>query len=471
MGVLFLTSATLAIFFKKFRIFIIFCFLFFAIGFLRSDFAKIKIANNDLSKFDNSQVILRGTISKEPEISQTNQKITLQPKIIYKSDFSSEQSYQNDADHFRGKILVYAPIFPKYKYGDYLEIKGEINQAPVFKDFNYKQYLAEKEIYLIMTRPQSIKLKKTNTGNWLFAKILSFKSNLRNSLEQNFPFSQAFLLKAMLLGDKSQLPDEIKFKLNKAGIRHLTAISGMHISILVNFLMLIFVGLGLWRKQAFWLTFFFIFLFVLMTGCQASTIRAGLMGFLLLLGQNLGRSNDASRTIIFGASLMLAFNPLFLTEVGFQLSFLAVLGINYLFPMFLQWLKKIPNTFQIKNILAMSLSAQIFTLPILIYNFGYISLVAPITNILVLPFLPFILALGFSSALIGIFSHLGAMIFIFPCWALLAYLLKIVNIFSSFSLSSITLKITWFGILVYYLLLVYLIWQWRQEHRFKILGF
>jgi len=304
-----------------------------------------------------------------------------------------------------------------------------------------------------------------------YEKIFGFRARLRESINQNFPSTQKILLEAIILGDKSRLTKELKVVLNKAGIRHLTAISGMHISILVNLLMLFFLGLGFWRKQAFLLTAAFIFFFVLMTGCQPSTIRASIMGFLFLLGQTLGRLSDSSRAIVFGAALMLAFNPLFLAQAGFQLSFLAVMGINYLFPIVSRWLRKIPNAIQMRNILAMSLSAQIFTLPILIYNFGYVSLIAPITNLLVLPLLPFIIAFGFLAALAGIFSHLIALIFVFPCWLLLSYLLKIAELFSAFSFSSINLRISWIWLFVFYFFLSYLIWQWKREHPFRILGF
>jgi len=245
----------------------------------------------------------------------------------------------------------------------------------------------------------------------------------------------------------------------------------MHITILINLLMLVFLGLGLWRKQAFWLTTAFILFFVVMTGLQASTVRASIMGFLFLLGQNFGRTGDSLRAVVFGAGLMLAFNSFLLFDAGFQLSFLAVLGINYLFPIFSNWLRKVPNIFQLKSILAMSLSAQIFTLPILIYSFGRISLVAPLTNILVLPFLPFIIILGFLSAFFGIFSHFFALIFVFPCGLFLSYLLKITDIFSSFAFSSIHLKISWLWLIIFYLVLGFLIWHWKKEHRFKILGF
>jgi competence protein ComEC len=465
LGFLFLISFISCLIFRKLKWLIIFCLIFFIFGFLRTDFFKMEIVNNQLQNFNEQEVILQGIVVKEPEITQKNQKL-----IIKVEEIDMGPTHVNSEE----RVLVYAPLYPEYQYGEGLQIKGILEEPPVLDDFDYKQYLARKKIYSIMFSPKIDVLpveRKVGFMSWVYKKILKGKLELGAGIEQNFPSSQSALLKAIILGNKTGLTDELKETLNKAGIRHLTAISGMHVTILINLLMLVFLGLGLWRKQAFWLTIVFILFFVVMTGLQSSTIRASIMGFLFLLGQHFGRTGDSLRAIIFGAVLMLVFNPFLLSDAGFQLSFLAVLGINYLFPIFSNWLRKIPNIFQIKSILAMSLSAQVFTLPILIYSFGRISLVAPLTNILVLPFLPFIIILGFLSAFFGIFSHFLALIFVFPCWLLLSYLLKIAEAFSCFAFSSIHLKISWLWLIIFYLVLGFLIWHWKKEHRFKILGF
>jgi len=190
------------------------------------------------------------------------------------------------------------------------------------------------------------------------------------------------------LGDKRRLSEELKEKLNIAGVRHITAISGMHIMILSGVLMYLAMALGLWRGQAFYFALIILILFIIMVGLPASAVRAGIMVFFYLLAEKVGRPKSGSRAIVFAATCMLIANPLLLKlDVGFQLSFLAVMGITYLMPLLQKFLKF--------RLLAMTLSAQVFTLPILIYNFGYVSFAAPITNILIVPLLPFIMGLGF----------------------------------------------------------------------------
>jgi competence protein ComEC len=137
----------------------------------------------------------------------------------------------------------------------------------------------------------------------------------------------------------------------------------------------------------------------------------------------------------------LAVNPLLLRfDVGFQLSFLAVSGIIFLSP----WLRKallilFKKRFStLQEILAMTFSAQVFTLPIMVFGFGQISLIAPLSNILILPILPLILGLGFAFCLFGLIWNPLAWILSWPIWLMLSYLLGIVDWFSQISFFSIS---------------------------------
>ena len=367
----------------------------------------------------------------------------------------------------RENVLIFSSQI--FDYGDKLKVIGKIEKPPVFDDFDYKGYLERKRIFVLVYQPEIEKISEKKFS--IYKGILNLRKNLAESIDKSYSTEQASILKAMVLGIKTEISDNLKDRLNRAGIRHLTAISGMHTIILINALMFLFLGAGLWRKQAFFLTLLFILFFVTITGFQPSTIRASIMASLLLLAQVVGRMNNPTRAIVLSALIMLLLNPFLLFDIGFQLSFLAVMGINYLFPIFRFWLRKIPKTLGLKSILIMTLSAQLFTLPILIYNFGYVSLIAPITNLLILPTLPFILIFGAMSAILALFSHSLALIFIFPCHILLSYLLKITNIFSSFAFSSIHLSFPFLLMIIFYSFLFYFVYNWRKEHRFKILGF
>jgi len=211
----------------------------------------------------------------------------------------------------------------------------------------------------------------------------------------------------------------------------------------------------------------------------------------------------SSRSIVLAAALMLVQNPLLLRlDVGFQLSFLAMMGIIYLSPFLREWLSFFPEAKGIlenlsektkkfityfygapyyffskvlrKNrtiitVAAMTLGAQIFTLPILIYNFGYVSAVAPITNILVVPLLPFIMGLGFIFGLAGIIWQPLGWILSWFSWLLLTYLMKVIDFFSKIYPAYI--KVPWVWLIIFYLIFIILIWQLNERRKLKFLEY
>lgn len=444
--------------YKKFVI-IGFCILFLVAGIWRHQQAELKITNNELKRYNDleQKITLIGQIIKEPDIREKNIKLTIKPEKI------------------KGKVLVTTNRYPEYQYGDKLKITGNFKIPLEFEDFNYKDYLAKDGIYSVVYWPEIEILDRENYRSptaIIYAKILSFKNKLRESIYQNLSPPQSSILGAMILGDKSKISQEWKERLNYAGVRHLTAVSGMHVAILTSVLMALLIGFGLWRQQAFYFAIILITLFIVMTGLQPSAIRAGIMGGLFLFAQYLGRLNSASRAVVFAGAVMLAQNPLLLRlDVGFQLSFLAMMGIIYLLPIFRSWFRKIPNPFQFRNILAMTLSAQIFTLPILIYNFGYMSLVAPVTNVLILPLLPFIMISGFIFGLLGMLWQSLGWILSWPAWFLLTYLTKVVDWFSSQSFASLTLEISWIWLFLLYLILGLITWRLNEKQKLKFLEY
>ena len=423
-----------------------FCLLFLVAGIWRHQLAEIQSTK---SKIRNEETVtLIGVVVSEPDIRERSQRLTIK----------TEQS----------KILLTTWRYPEYKYGDKLRITGKLERpAEDINDFNYRDYLKKDGIYSIMSWPAIELLRRGDYQGLtpaIYGKILEFKQKLRESVYQNLSPPQSSILAAMILGDKRQMSEEIKNKLNMAGIRHITAVSGLHVTVLSSILMTILLGLGFWRQQAFWFSIILIALFIAMTGLQSSAIRAGIMGGLFLLGQYLGRMSVSSRSIVFAASIMLVQNPLLLKlDVGFQLSFLAMMGIIYLMPLFRDWLKFIPWE-NPQNTLAMTLSAYLFTLPILIYNFSYFSLVAPLTNLLIVPLLPLIMLFGFLFAISGlIFQPLG-WILSWPAWGLLTYLTKIVDWFSGLSLAYLTIdNLHWIWLIISYLILGLTTWRLQES--------
>lgn len=482
LGILILGILLISVFWRSRKLAVAgFCVLFLILGIWRQQTAELAIADNQLRRFNdlNQDIALIGVVSDEPDIRDTSIKLTIKTEKfqwngnVYRSAEGSPTGISSKS--YGARVLATARRYPEYRYGDKLKIVGKLKSPVELEDFNYPGYLAKDGIYSVMYWP---KIELLERGNYrgltsiIYAEILEFKNKLRGSIYQNLSAPQNSILAAMILGDKSQMSDELKNKLNITGLRHITAISGMHITILSIILMEVLIGFGLWRRQAFYLTLTFLIFYIVMIGLPASAVRAGIMGGLFLLAQRVGRLSVASRLVIFAAAGMLLANPLLLRfDVGFQLSFLAVMGIIELGSIFQNRLKIIPDDFlNLRSILSMTLSAQIFTLPILVYNFSRVSLVSPLTNILVLPTISFIISGGFLFALAGaIWQPIG-----FPLslavWLILTYLLKIIDFFSQPWAVKTFENVHWAWLIISYLVLGIITRHLKEKEKLKILG-
>ncbi|MBL7053440.1 MAG: ComEC/Rec2 family competence protein, partial [Candidatus Portnoybacteria bacterium] len=319
---------------------------------------------------------------------------------------------------------------------------------------DYRAYLSKDKIYLTIYY-SNIKLIEQNQANWFYQRIFNFKDKLRNVIEQTLLPPQSSVLKAIFLGDKYGLSNELKEKLNISGTRHIVAISGMHMIIMSQILLFLGLAVGLWRQQVFYFVLILLSIYILMIGAPASAIRAGIMAGLLLLAQKAGRLRSADRAVVFAATIMLLINPFLLkSDVGFQLSFIATLSIIYLKPILDEKTNKLPNPYQIKDILTMTLAAQLGTLPILIFHFGRLSLISPLANLLIVPLLPVIMILGVILSFTGLIWLSLAKIIAWPVWFLLTYLIKVVDYLSAVPLAAYEFKSTsWIFLIIYYVIL------------------
>ncbi len=235
--------------------------------------------------------------------------------------------------------------------------------------------------------------------------------------------------------------------------------------IMTQVLLFLALAIGLWRNQAFYFVLIILILYITMIGAPASAVRAGIMAGLLLLAQKVGRLRSANRAVVFAATIMLLINPLLLkSDVGFQLSFVAVLGIIYLKPIFDQKISKWPNPYFLKDILTMTLAAQLSTLPILIFHFGRLSLISPLANLLIVPLLPLIMISGIILVFSGLIWLPLAKIIAWPAWLLLSYVIKIIDYLSLFPIPAIEFeKVSLIILSLYYPILLFFIWRNIKE--------
>lgn len=428
-----------------------FCLLFLILGIWRYQLFQSRIENNELKNYINQEISFIGIIDNQPVIKEKTANFEIQIQGV------------------EARILATVWKYPEYEYGDKLKITGKIEEPLVFEDFDYKDYLAKQGIYAVMSFP-AIELLDKGFGNPIIKILVSLKNKLKQGLNEIIALPQSALLEGLLFGDEESFSKKWKEKFNLTGTRHITAVSGMNITIISALVLNFLLVLGFWRHQAFYLSIILIIFFVLMIGAPASGIRAGIMAIIFLTAQYFGKASSASRAIVFSASLMLFLNPLLLTDIGFQLSFLAVMGLVYFQPIFMNLLKKVPDKLELRYSLASSLSAQVFTFPILIYNFGQVPLISPLVNILIVPLLPLVTILGFLISFLAVFSQNLALISSFPVWLILTYILKIIDFSYKIPYVSLIFKnISWVWILISYLILGFVVWQLQKKQKLKFL--
>jgi competence protein ComEC len=356
--------------------------------------------------YNGQNIGFSGQVVQEPDIRASSQKLTI-GKIVL------------DKRKLVGKILITVERYPKYKYGDDLDIFCELEAPEPFSGFAYDRYLALHDIYTVCYRP-GIELKRHGQGNIVFTSIYKFKDYARRTFIKNLNAPHAALAIAMTLGDKQGIPQELRQVFARAGISHVIAISGMHIGIITALVLVIINQFALKRRLSYILSCGFLFLYIIMVGLPASAVRAGVMGFLVLTALHLGRLNQLKHSLMIAAALMLMINPFLLRDdIGWQLSFLAVLGIAYFYPIFEKGFRKIiPREIRrfrfvraVLAVISITLASNLSTWPIVAYNFSIVSLVSPLVNLMVLWTLPFLFSLLGLGLALSFIPNLSFLIF------------------------------------------------------------
>ncbi len=460
----FLVGAAICIiagFFKKEALMFGLCLVCLVLGITRLQIFEFAMAHDALSKYRGGEKItLAGTIIAEPDIRPDSQKLTIKIE-------NTKSVVLVTTNHYAGH---------DYHYFDRVKITGKLKTPEAFEGFDYKSYLAKEGIYSQMDFPTIEMLpgpRRHTIVSFAHEKILWVKGKFMDSIDRHFLAPGSFMLQGVVFGNDKPMPQELKDQFNATGLSHVTAVSGTNIVILISMLVAFLLMLGLWRGQAFYGAVILIWLYIIMIGFPVSGVRAAIMGSVGLLAGKLGRQNASSRVLTLTAAAMLMQNPMLLIyDVSFQLSFLASLGIIHIKPLIDYYLAFFPKEY-LKywlDIISVTLAAQIITLPLIVYEFGRLSLVAPLTNFLVVPIVELLTILGFLTSVAGAFSNLLGFIFSLPCLALLKYFTVMLNLFSKpWAVLSIN-HISWLWMAGYYVVLISLIWCLQKIQRPKFLG-
>jgi competence protein ComEC len=334
-----------------------------------------------------------GYISEEPDVRLDVVRYTVQVNYLATKEKKA----------VTGNILLTSPIYPRYKYGDKLHFSCKLSWPESRDDFRYDLYLERFGIYATCGYPQFM-VHTPRTKTTVFGHMLTFKEHLAERINRIWPEPYAGFMSGLLYGYRGGL-GSLDESFRKTGLTHIVAVSGQNIMLVTTMMLWICFTMRIKRPYALTIALVGIILFVLFTGASASVVRAGCMGVLMILAESMGRGRNMRNVLVAVAGLMVCVEPrTLLYDPGFALSFLAPIGVIYTSPCIHEWLGWFPETLGLRDIMAVSLAATAWTIPFSAYQFGQISLLSPVANLLVLPVLPYLMLVG-AIAVVGSLIH------------------------------------------------------------------
>ncbi|MBU0630143.1 MAG: DNA internalization-related competence protein ComEC/Rec2 [Candidatus Margulisbacteria bacterium] len=397
-------------------------------------------SDEPLARFvDAGYLIIQGEVTSVPRVKEGKSSFSFR---IHHLAFERQQY------SFSREIMVFLSD-QTIEYGDKLELRGGLNRSDSYAN----PLIPERESALLFSATDCRKLGRG--GSWLSKIAFGFSARFNEVLLQILPEKQAALLGSVLLGSSvSPLDPEVKDDYRKAGLIHLLVVSGTQVSILIG------VCLSLARICRFpvWLSVavatLFNILLVVVTGGGASILRAAIMGEIALVGQLFEREKEFYTALALSALVLLLFDPNYLFDLGFQLSFMATWSLICLVPPLTECLPgKIPG----RELLALSVGPLLATTPLIVYNFNQFTFAGILSNFIILPWIETLVIFGFSTTMLGFVFLPLAKILGGTLWLGLVLLDLIAKTIAGFPGGSVYVKqTTVLWLLGYYLALLWL---------------
>lgn len=403
---------------------ILICFLLFAAGVLYynlSDYINIeKYGNVELKNEQLSAVVL-----SEPEY------INGTVKFIGK------------LDKFNKKAVITLRDTPYISYYDTIDFKGYVYSITSNRENSYSKGI----YYKVTSSDKDIKIK---SGKGIYKSLNTFRNKVLYILDNNFSFETSMLLKGVMVGDDSLRTEEFNSALNKLSLSHIVSVSGMHFSIITMYILLILRRIKIGRKMSSVIIIPINFLIALFIGFTPSVIRVLIMTTILSLADLFNRDRVMDiYLLVLTAVIMLLYNVYYIHNIAFTLSFASLGGILLYQDIIFSKIKKLPG--KIRELISVTVSANIFTLPLVIYYFKGIPLLSIFANIIVVSFVPLFMMYGIVVVIISlVIMKLGYYVG-YPLDLLTSMCVKFICFIGDLSFGYVaTLSIEEYFVLLYY---------------------
>lgn len=379
------------------------------------------------------KVAIRGTIVSDVDERERSQQFTL-----------LAEAYRDGASWVpsSGRVLITTRLFPRYAYGDRLELEAKLSTPPELDGFDYRAYLARRGVVSLTAFP-AIKRIGSGGGSDLLRLLGGVRRDLGDSLQRSLPEPEASLARGILLGQRAAIPADVTNDFNRSGISHLIAISGYNVMLVAGFAVSTLSWL-VGRRRAVAASMGLVVLFAFFVGGSASVLRATAMAEVMLGAQLAGRPGSALSAVLLAGAVLTAWQPLIIDDVSFQLSFAATLGIVLLARPFQERLEAVFRRFPDSVVMplaegsALTLAATVAVQPVMASTFGRVSLVSLPANLLAVPAFPIVLLCSAVTSVVGSISHGAGRVVGDLAYLSLAYLVAVARRFSELPLASVS---------------------------------
>lgn len=362
--------------------------------------------------------------------------------------------------------------------GNTLCVKTILQHNSVLKNpnqFDYGKYLANKQIYaqIYVSKADIALNKKIKKNIWFYASRLNTRI-VYNLEKAGFNTEEMNVALALILGQQQDISSDIIQDYQYSGATHVLSVSGLHVGFIMLFILFIMKPIPNTQKGSFIKLVCIIIsltLFAIISGLSPPVLRSVVMFSFLAIGNHLHRNSNIYHTLVVSILLILLFEPYFLFDAGFQLSYIALFSILWLQPLLKNiWFPKNKIIKYIWEALTVSFAAQIGTFPICLYYFHQFPALFFVTNILILPVLSFIMIVGIVVMLISVFT--SCPVFLIQIFEKSIYLLNqiihYVASFESFVIKNISFN-SYHLISFYLFLLATIIWL-KKPGYFKFIN-
>lgn len=434
--------------------------MFFIFMFLGMILIRINLNMSTLSLKIGENIILKGVVEE----------------IKYEKDEEAKYiidvlSLMDDKENVKVNEKLVLKIIGdrKLELGDRIIFNGTLKE-PLSNGnpnlFNYKLSLLSNRVFTTMTVKDYSLLEVNGENKELKYRMkIKFKEDIERTFDAHLNEENSSLMKSIVLGEYSYLDEDSISKYKDLGLAHILAVSGLHIGIIAGFLIFILSNLGIKRKKVVLFTLLFIWFYGFLIGFPPSLLRANIMFSILYYAQVLSEPYDSMNGLFFAMFILLVINPMWIFNLGFQLSFLATFSIIYFTPKIQEWFYPYRNKFIYA--LVGILGVYIGVLPLQAYYFNKISLLGILGNLIIAPILSLSLILGGVMVLFYyLFSPLNIILGVFLN-LLLKIQFKFIEVLSSTSFGTIKLYSPNIGEMILYYILILIIFGVLDIKRFK----